>query len=552
MPAASGRLLTHQLLVIGTGLGGLRAALEASQSCQVAILCRGHPLHSLSPEDHSGISVALGPGEGDSEQKHALDTIRGGDYLADQDAVEIMCREGSEHLRELEGWGVPFTYTYLLDGASFPRGRYTAGRTGYHLRRVLWEQALKRGVKLYEEWLPVSLIIDNGVCIGLVALEARTGELKAFASSAVIIATGGLGRIYGLSTNPYISAGNGLALAYEAGLPLKDMEFIQFHPTVLHGTNIPIFEEARGAGGHLLNAQGERFMARYAPEAMELAPRDVLARAIQKEIDEGRAFPEACVHLELRGIGADLPDLRQSLLEIAQLDPLEAPLPVRPAQHYSLGGIAADADGQTGVPGILAVGECACLNAHGANLLGGNALLDELVFGRRAGKAAASYILSCPHPSRASRPRLEALKSEEERVNALLKREKGVPGYLIERELKEVMAEKAGIFRREELLKEALKEIEGLRERYQSVILYGDQTLADVLELGGMLILAEAILIGALARQESRGTHYRLDFPHRDDARWLKHIVLHYVDSQTHLSYKDVKGNGANSVFVVI
>ncbi len=455
----------HQILIVGGGMGGLRAAVEASQTCNLALISKVHPLRSHPAIAQGGINAALGhhpEGKDDSWEKHALDTIKRSDYLADQDAVEIMCREAIEQVHEMERWGMPFSRfedgrlaQRACDGTGFPRACYAADRTAHHLLHTLWEQVARRDIIVYEGWLVTSLIVSNGVCLGVVALDVESGKLRAFASSAVIMATGGFGRLYDKSSEALFSTGRGAAVAYRAGAPIEDMEFVQFHPTAA----APIEEE---------------------------------------------------------------------------------PVPLQPGQRYSMGGIAIDVDGQTSVPGLYAVGECSCLSVHGAKRLGGNSLLESVVFGKRVGEAAAQYVSSCVRPSRAETPRREALLGDQEKVEALMKRDKGESSHVLRERMQTTMMEKVGILRQEGSLKEALEEIEELKERFQQVALDKDdnQDLVEVLELEGMLDLAETVTAGALARQESRGSHRRLDYPNRDDENWLKHSMFHYTEISPRQTYK--------------
>src|SRR3990170_2497485 len=401
-------MFSHDVLVVGAGLAGMRAALEASRKgVDVGLLSKVHPLRSHSAAAQGGINAAVG--EDDSWEKHAFDSVKGGDYLNDQDDAEILCREAPGDIFELERMGTVFNRredgrlaTRPFGGAGFPRACFIADITGQAILHVVWEQLQRTGlpagrqaVRSYEEWFCTSLIVDDGVCKGVVAMEMMTGRLYPIVAKAVVLATGGLGRLYQPTTNSLICTGDGMALSYTAGSPLMDMEFVQFHPTTLKDSGVLITEGARGEGGFLVNAHGERFMQRYAPERMELGPRDVVSRAEQTEIDEGRGG-DGCVLLGLRPLGEArirerLPQVRELALDLADTDIVGEPLKIRPGMHYQMGGIKTDVNGATLLPGLFAAGECACVSVHGANRLGGNSLLETVVFGRRAGLAAALY-----------------------------------------------------------------------------------------------------------------------------------------------------------------
>jgi len=396
-------MIEHDIIVIGGGLAGLRAAIEAKKKgADVAIISKVYPIRSHSGAAQGGINASLGLD--DSWESHALDTVKGSDYLADQDTVEILCREAPERVIEMENWGTNFSRTddgniaqRPFGGAGFPRTCYAGDRTGHDLLHTLYEQVLRAGIRIYSEWLVTRLIVDKDSCAGFVAMNTADSKLESFRSKATILATGGYGRIYQRSTNAIINRGFGISLAYTAGVPLQDMEFVQFHPTTLLGTNILITEGARGEGGYLYNKDHERFMENYAANAMELAPRDIVARAIQTEIDEGRGFPGGYVQLDITHLGKKtinerLPGIRQIAIDFAGVDPVNEPIPVQPGQHYSMGGVSSNRDGQTPVKGLYAVGECACISVHGANRLGGNSLLDTVVFGKRAGAVASDHI----------------------------------------------------------------------------------------------------------------------------------------------------------------
>ena len=553
----------YNVLVIGGGLSGLRAAIEAHDAGRaVAVITKVYPMRSHSGAAQGGINAALGnhpEGREDSWERHAFDTIKGSDYLADQPRAEILAREAPERVLELEHWGVYFSRfpdgriaQRPFGGAGFPRTCYAADRTGHHLLHTVWQQCLKRGIAFYNEWLLTRIVVHDGRAVGVVALHIPSGELQAFGAEVIVVAGGGHGRIYAKSTNAYINTGSATAAAYVAGVPLEDMEFVQFHPTTLYGTNILISEGVRGEGGLLFNARGERFMERYAPAAMELAPRDIVARAIQTEVDEGRGFTGpygGYVHLDVRHLGAEvikarLPGIRQIAMDFAGVDPIEAPIPVQPGQHYSMGGLACDENGETALPGLFAVGECSCISVHGANRLGGNSLLETVVFGKRVGERAAEVADVGAAPESALK---EALREQRAAIEALKSRTKGERQIAIRREMQATMTEKVGVYREERPLAEAVERIAELKERYRSVVLdnRGDRfnyDLVDALELGGMLELAEATAITALKRTESRGSHWRVDFPRRDDAEWLKHSLVTYNPSgPPRVEYVDVE-----------
>jgi succinate dehydrogenase / fumarate reductase flavoprotein subunit len=549
----------HRILVVGAGLAGLRAAIEAA-SDDVAVLTRVHPVRSHSVAAQGGVNAPLAnvpEGREDSPERHAFDTVKGADYLADQDAAELMTRLAPERIYEIENWGCPFSRTpegkiaqRPFGGAGFPRTCYAADRTGHAMLHTLYEQAVKRNVRVYEEWLMLDLIVSGGRCRGVVAMDMVSGRVEAFGAEAVIMATGGAGRIYARSTNSHINTGSAAAFCYRRGVPLKDMEFVQFHPTSLYPNNVLISEAARGEGGYLLNRDGERFMARYAPKAMELGPRDIVARSIQTEIDEGRGFEDAYVHLDLRHLGAEkikerLPAIREIAMYFAGVDPIEKPIPIQPAQHYTMGGLDVDKDGASELPGLFAAGECACVSVHGANRLGGNSLLETVVFGQLAGAAALRYV-SGLEKTGADGAVLEAAVAEVEgRIWELLGRQDGEKVSVIREEMKQVMFEKVGIFRTEGPMREAVEKIRELKERVKRARVDAkgrryNLELIGALELPAMLDLAEVIAVGALTRTESRGSHFRRDYPGRDDVNWLKHTVARWTPDGPRLEYKPV------------
>jgi succinate dehydrogenase / fumarate reductase flavoprotein subunit len=553
-------ILSHDILIIGGGLAGLRAAIEAKKAGRdVAILSKVHPLRSHSVAAQGGINAALGNAPApikDTWKNHAFDTIKGSDYLADQDAVEVMCREAMERVIEMEHWGTLFSRTEdgkiaqrPFGGAGFPRACYAADRTGHNLLHTLYEQVIGLQIPVYEEWYALSLIVEEGRCAGILGLHFFEGTIIPIQAKAVILATGGYGRIYLRSTNAVINTGSGCFLAYQTGVPLEDMEFVQFHPTSLYGTNILITEGARGEGGYLMNANGERFMERYAPHLMELGPRDIVARGTQTEIDQGRGFEGGYVHLDLRHLGREkildrLPGIRQIAMDFAGVDPILEPIPIQPAQHYSMGGIPTNGDGETQLPELFAAGECACVSVHGANRLGGNSLLETLVFGERAGRKAAEKVgkeKKIPDKT-VFQERLRAFQSGLEEI---FERKSEEPSFLIRDEMKTLMTSQVGIFRKEAALIAAKEKIRELRTRILKIgikqrDLAFNNEFIQYWELKGMLHLAEVIVEGALAREESCGSHFRVDYPKRDDEHWLRHTLAFKTAEGVRLDYKRV------------
>jgi succinate dehydrogenase / fumarate reductase flavoprotein subunit len=550
----------HQVIVVGGGLAGLRAAVETAEAgVDTAVLSLLYPVRSHSGAAQGGINGALANMEAckdDSPAKHAYDTIKGSDFLADQDCAETMTSDAPTRIYELDHYGVPFSRTAEgkiaqrpFGGAGYPRTCYAADKTGLYILHTLYEQAVKHGIKVYNEWAALSLSIDDGRCQGLVALSMQTGEMAAFGADAVIIATGGAGRIFRRTSNAMQSTGYCMGMAYRAGVALKDAEFVQFHPTTLAGTNILMSEAARGEGGYLVNNLGERFMAKYAPKAMELAPRDIVARSIQTEIDEGRGFPGGTVQLDLRHLGRErilerLPGIRDLAISFSGVDCINQPVPIQPGQHYFMGGIDTDKDGATTVQGLYAAGECACVSVHGANRLGGNSLLECVVMGQRAGSAAGVYVKG-KTASVKEVALTDSLKVTEAEVEALIKSDGKERLVTLRDSMADAMTDKVGIFREAGPMVEALAIVRDLRVRYRHVGVDAKHRkfnldLLRTFELGGMLDVAEAIAAGALAREESRGSHSRRDFTKRDDANWMKHTVAEYTADGARLTYKPV------------
>ncbi len=546
-------IVDHDIVVLGAGLAGMRAALEAARNgADVAVVSKVHPIRSHSNAAQGGINAALG--EGDTWESHAFDTIKGSDYLADQDAVEVMCREAPSDIIEFEHMGVIFYRgpdgklgSRAFGGASQARTYFVGDITGQALLYTLYDQILKAGVKVYEEWFATTLCIEDGACGGLVALDIVNGELHLLRANAVIDGAGGLGRLYEPSTNALICTGDGYGLAYRAGAPLMDMEMVQYHPTTLAGSGFLMTEAARGEGGYLLNSNGERFLKNYAPNKMELAARDVISRAETTEIAEGRGI-DGNVLLDVRHLGPEvvlkkLPQIHEMALDYIGIDMLKEPVPVRPGMHYQMGGIKTDVDGATTVPGLYAAGEVACVSVHGGNRLGANSLLDTIVFGRRSGKHATGYVKGVVN----SKGGEDVLRSEQERIKELLARPyTGETHARLRLELATMMDRNVGVYRNEAGLNEALIKLGELRKRYEKIAV-GDkgriynQALTFALELGFMLDCAETIIRSALIRTESRGAQARTDYPQRNDAEWLKHILVTYrPGAEPAISYQPV------------
>ena len=532
-------MFEHDVLVVGAGLAGMRAALAARQEgADVAVITKVHPVRSHSNAAQGGINAAL-TDRGDDWEDHAFATVKGSDYLGDQDAIETMAQEAGAAIIELEHMGVIFSRddegrlgTRRFGGQERARTFFVADITGQAMLHVLHEQVMKSGVRVYEEWFVTSLVMDGGECQGVVALELRAGELHLICAKAVILATGGLGRAFEPSTNGLIVTGDGMALAYGAGAPLMDMEMVQYHPTTLKGNGILMTEAARGEGAYLLNKDGDRFMKSYAPNMVELASRDVVSRAEQTEINEGRGV-EGCVLLDLRHLGRELIETKLSYINEVAMDFVninlaEQPVPIRPGMHYQMGGVKTDVQGATQVPGLYAAGECACVSVHGGNRLGANSLLDTVIFGRRAGQHAAAYA----HERQHSGVSEAALAPDRKRIGALLERQgNGDSVAGLRREMGETMNQHLAVFRDEAGMQTALSHIRELKERYVRVPVQDkgkvfNTALLFALELAFMLDCAETICLGALARKESRGAHFRTDMPERDDEHFLQHTLV--------------------------
>ena len=549
----------HDVVIVGAGIAGLRAAIaaaEVSDKLDIAVISKLHPIRSHSVCAQGGTAAVLR--EGDSYDLHAWDTIKGADFLADQDVVEFFVRQAPREIILLEHWGCPWSRTEdgkinqrPFGGHSFPRACFAADMTGFHEMHALYGKATGyENITFYDEWFVTSIIIQDNIARGLTAIELKTGRMHAFHAKAIIMATGGYARIYEFTTFSHTSTGDGMAMAYKAGVPLKDMEFIQFHPTGLVPSGILITGGARGEGGYLVNAKGERFMKRYAPEKMELAPRDIVSRAETTEIMEGRGLEGPYgpyIALDLRHLGEEkinerLPLIRDVAIKLSGVDPVEEPIPIRPAAHYSMGGIQANIKTETPVAGFYAAGECSCLNVHGANRLGTNSTADCLVFGAVAGEEAAKYALS--NSLRELPPK--KLSAEEERVfDGILGSEGDERVPAIRAEMRRVMSEKVWVFRKGDELKTALKEIRELKDRFKNIRVEDkgrtfNTGLVAALQLDFTLDLAEVTIASALARTESRGAHSRLDCPKRDDENWLKHTLAYYTVEGPRLEYSPV------------
>jgi succinate dehydrogenase / fumarate reductase flavoprotein subunit len=544
----------HDVLVVGAGLAGMRAAIEAFDAgADVAMLSKIHPVRSHSGAAEGGINAALGNASEDDPEKHAFDTVKGSDYLGDQDAIEILCNEAPGDVYELEHWGAVFSRTpdgriaqRPFGAAGEPRTVYAADITGHVLIHVLYEQVMKRDIPTYEEFFAWKLVVDEDRCQGVIAWDLLDGGLKSIGAKTVVLATGGAGRLYAGTTNAYACTGDGMTMALRAGVPLKDMEMMQFHPTTIAPTGVLITEGCRGEGAYLLNARAERFLVRYAPNAMELASRDVISRAEQTEIDEGRGV-DGNVFLDLRHLGAEriierLPGTRELSMTFMGVDPIFEPIPVRPGAHYHMGGVDTDVWGRTTLEGLYAAGEAACVSVHGANRLGGNALMETITYGKRTGRHAADWAMS--HTTVTMPPSVEA--DAERELRALLDRTEGERPWQIRDELAETMHVNFGVFRREEQMLAQGEIVRGLRERYERVVVEdkGDvfnSDLTQALELGFLLELAECMVVSGLARKESRGAHARpYDFPNRDDENYLRHTMVTWEDDSPSLDWKPV------------
>ena len=590
----------HDVIVVGAGGAGLRAAIAAQEAgADVAMVTKLHPVRSHTGAAEGGINAALR--DADSWEDHAYDTMKGSDYLGDAPAVEALCKESPEEVITLEHWGMPFSREEdgrvsqrPFGGLSFPRTTYAGAETGHQMLHTMYEQVVKRGITVYDEWHVMDLAVTDEddpadrTCHGVVAYDIKTGEISGFrADGGVVLATGGMGQVYDHTTNAVANTGDGVAMAYRAGVPMEDMEFIQFHPTTLPSTGVLISEGVRGEGGILYNAEGERFMFEhgYANNAGELASRDVVSRAELTEVNEGRGIEDEYVHLDMRHLGEErILDRLENILHLAEdfegADGLTEPMPVKPGQHYAMGGIETNEFGETVVDGLYAAGECACASVHGANRLGGNALPELSVFGKRAGRHAAGEDLGEAEITTGKAGEWEAADYEfevelgetggtgpaaadggavaadaesvlyaaveraEERVETLLERE-GRNHAEVRSAVQKTMTDNVNVFREESGLQRALEEIREAREAYKDVAVSDpsrtfNTDLIHTMETRNVLDIAEALTMGALARKEFRGAHWRQENQIRDDENWLKHTLISWNDGEPELWYKPV------------
>jgi succinate dehydrogenase / fumarate reductase flavoprotein subunit len=564
----------YDVVIVGAGGAGMRAALEAGDRARTAVLTKLYPTRSHTGAAQGGMCAALANVEEDNWEWHTFDTVKGGDYLVDQDAAEIMCREAIDAVLDLEKLGLPFNRT--PDGridqrrfgghtrnhgeAAVRRSCYAADRTGHMILQTLYQNCVKQGVQFFNEFYVLDLLLtdeppEHQRAAGVVAYELATGEIHVFAAKAIVLATGGFGKIYQTTSNAHTLTGDGLAVVWRKGLPLEDMEFFQFHPTGLAGLGILLSEAARGEGAILRNADGERFMERYAPTIKDLAPRDIVARSMASEVRAGRgAGPNRdyvlldLTHLPPEQIDAKLPDIADFARTYLGVEPYLEPVPVYPTAHYAMGGVPTTVRAEVRrnnteiVPGLYAAGEVACVSVHGANRLGTNSLLDINVFGRRAGLAAAEYAAGAAQPELAPQPELFVT----EMVHALLTSTGSERVAAIRRELQHTMDRNAQVYRTEESLAEAAADIAGLKRRYPRVAITDKGTrfnsdLLEAIELGFLLDLAEVLVISARARTESRGGHFREDYPHRNDDTFMRHTMAYLnPDSIVRLEYMPV------------
>ncbi|MDW8327507.1 MAG: succinate dehydrogenase flavoprotein subunit [Anaerolineales bacterium] len=577
-------------VIVGAGGAGLMAALHAGKSANVAVVSKLYPTRSHTGTAQGGIAAPLGNMEEDNPDWYMYDTVKGGDFLVDQDAAEILARESIDAVIELEHMGLPFDRTpdgrieqrrfggHTAEYGKRPvmRSCKSADRTGHMILQTLYQQCIKQKVKFFDEFFVVDLIIEHGICKGVIAVEINTGDYHVFHAKATMLASGGFGRMFKVTSNAHSLTGDPVAACWRRGVPLEDMEFFQFHPTGMYKLGILLSEAARGEGGVFINGKGERFMERYAPTMKDLASRDVCSRAIYLEIKEGRGINgKDYVYIDIRpetinkyksGPGGKdvtaeelekkLPDIIEMMRVYQGVDPMHAPVPIQPTAHYAMGGVPTDVDGRvivdgnnTVLPGLFAAGECACVSVHGANRLGTNSLVDLVVFGRRGGKAMAEFVKDSDFAPLPDSPEADVV-SELERIRT---QKGGEKTARIRNELQEVMMDNVGVFRTEAMMQTALNKVRELKERFCRIQIDDkgkrfNTDLLETFELGCLLDLAEATTLSALNRTESRGAHSREDFPKRDDVNWLKHTLIHYTGApatsptgaHTKITYKPV------------
>ncbi len=569
-------ITSHDIVMVGGGGAGLRAAIaiaETNPNLSVAVVSKVYPMRSHTVAAEGGAAAVIK--DSDSLESHINDTISGGDWMCDQDAVELFVNEAPRELIQMEHWGCPWSRetdgtvaTRPFGGMKIERTWFAADKTGFHMLHTLFQTSLKyNNITRYDEWFATKILVENGRCQGVAAIELRSGKVEAITGRSVIMCTGGAGRVFPFTTNGAIKTGDGMSMAYRAGVPLKDMEFIQYHPTGLPGTGILITEAARGEGGIMVNKDGYRYLQDYdlgkpldindlkhpVKKSMELGPRDRLSQAFVAEREKGRTIPGPyghVVHLDIRNLGEKkidkkIPFVRELSKNYAGIDPVYEPIPVRPVVHYMMGGIDTDINGATALPGFYAAGECACVSINGANRLGSNSLTELLVFGRRAGKAAAEFALENTSLDTTS---LDLqVSDEQERISRNFFRKDGGTEriFTLRKEMNETMETSAGIYRSEKSLKETCNKIKELKDRFSNIMMEDrslnfNTELTSALELEFMLDVAEAIAYSALERTESRGSHQRTDFPGRDDENFLKHSLAYQNDTEPRIDYKDV------------
>ncbi len=560
----------HDVMIIGGGLAGCRAALEIKRtdlSLDVALVAKTHPIRSHSVAAQGGIAATLkNVDPEDSWEAHAFDTVKGSDYLADQDAVEILAKEAPDVIVDLEHMGVLFSRLSdgriaqrAFGGHSHKRTCYAADKTGHAILHELVNNLRRNGVQIYEEWYVMQLILEDGEAKGVVMYHILDGEIEVVRAKVVMFATGGYGRVFNTTSNDFASTGDGLAMSAVAGIPLEDMEFVQFHPTGLYPVGVLISEAVRGEGAYLRNSQGDRFMENYAPKQMELAPRDITSRAITLEIRAGRGIdPDGSaggpfVYLDLRHMGKEMimsrvPFCWEEAHRLVGIDAVHQPLPVRPTVHYSMGGIPVNTDGQVRggadslVEGFFAAGECACVSVHGANRLGSNSLLECVVYGKRTGAAIARYVQNRKLPEFDAQSYLSAAKKQ---VQSLLDQSGTMRLGQLRQEFQDCMSEHCGVFRTEETMREGIEKLQQLRQQYSQIYLDEKDScwnteLIEALELGNLMIVGEMILTAAINRKESRGAHSREDYPQRDDRNFLNHTLAYYSPAGIDIGYMPV------------